>query len=440
MERPAAPPEPPTPSAPGTPAWERHHVPGEPVSAHEWALFALAVVVCVAMLAFRRPDAFTAPWFYAEEGRDFLADAYRHGWASLGYRVNGYFHLYPRLVANLGLSAGVPVARMPWVNLVAVLLMYAVVWVYTFLRLPAGAGWRCIAVLCTVLVPLGNEVWMNMTNVQWPMALLIPLIVFGRGPRTAGWRVADGLVLLLACFTGPFALVLAPVILVAWWRRRNTEGMRGSRIHIGILVTAALAQALALAFHGNLERTDGPFHPLDAGFLQAAFFQLWYTLLSVGVQFMPVWTHALLSLVGIALLYYAFQRADSGLVLVRVLAWCALSLFIATLISYRGAPGFLSPFEAGIRNFYLPSVLLAWALACVPWPRGKRPIAIASVVLLWWVVQTVVFVGPMRIQRPVPTIDQAALDEGRAIDVPIDPSGWTMRLVPRSASEQGQEH
>ena len=80
-----------------------------PPQVREWALFALAVLVCVAVLVFRKPDAFTAPWFYAEEGRDFLADAYRDGWASLGYRANGYFHFYPRLVANLGLSTGVPI-------------------------------------------------------------------------------------------------------------------------------------------------------------------------------------------------------------------------------------------------------------------------------------------------------------------------------------------
>lgn len=404
MERSAAQPKPPAPSM------------------REWALFGLSVGVCVAMLVFRRPDAFSAPWFYAEEGRDFLADAYRDGWASLGYRVNGYFHLYPRLVANLGLSVGVPIAGMPWLNLVSILLMYAVVWSYTFFRSPGTVAWRCIALLCTVLVPLGNEVWMNLTNVQWLMALLIPLILFGPGPATVGWRITDAFVLALACFTGPFALVFVPVVLFIWWQGRTTD--RVSPVHVGIVTSAALVQLFALVSYGSVQRTEGAFHPLDVGFLQAIFFQLWYPVLSVSVRSVPFWAQVLLLFGGIALLYFALRKAIAA----RVFVWCAVSLIIATLISYRGAPGFLSPYEAGIRNFYLPTVFLAWAFASVPWPGGKRPVIIAAGLLCWWALQTVVFIGPLRYPRPVPVIDQAALDAGRAIDVPIDPPGWTMRL------------
>lgn len=418
MERPATEPKPPT------------------TKAREWAVFVPAVLVCAAILVFRRPDAFTAPWFHAEDGRDFFAQAYHDGWNSLSFLANGYFHAYPRLVANLGLTAGVPIAGMPWLNLAAVLLMYAAVWAYTFFRLPGSAAWRCVAVLCTVFVPLGNEVWMNMTNVQWPMALLIPLIVFGRSPaNSAGWRFVDALALVLACFTGPFALVLAPVVLVSWWLRRRENDGSVSRVHVGIVALAAAVQMAALASYGSVQRTEGPFHPLDPGFLQVLFLQMWYPLLSLGVRAIPFWAQALLSLGGIALLFHFLRKADQA----RVYAWCAVSLFIATLISYRGAPGFLSPFDAGIRNFYLPTVLLAWAFACVPWPGGKRPIIIAGVVLCWWALQTVVVIGPLRYPRPVPVIDQAALDRGQAIDVPIDPPGWTMRLVPRSVGEQGQE-
>ena len=395
--------------------------------AREWAVFVPAVLVCVAVLVFRRPDAFTEPWFHAEDGRDFFAQAYHDGWRSLGYLANGYLHLYPRLVANLGLSAGVPIAGMPWLNLVALLLMYVVVWAYTFFRFAGSAAWRCIAVLCTVLVPLGNEVWMNMTNVQWPMALLLPLIVFGRRPVVStAWRVADALVLVLGCLTGPFALVLAPVMLVTWWLRRRADGGSVSRVHVGIVALAAAVQMVTLASYGSVQRTEGAFHPLDPGSMQVLFFQVWYPVLSLGVRGVPFLAQALLSLGGIALLFHFLRKS----VRTRVYAWCAIALFIATLISYRGAPGFLSPFDAGIRNFYLPTVFLAWAFASVPWPGGKRPVHIAAGVLCWWALQTVVFIGPLRYPRPVPVIDQAALDEGKAIDVPIDPPGWTMRLVP----------
>lgn len=403
-----------------------------PPQVREWALFALAVLVCVAVLVFRKPDAFTAPWFYAEEGRDFLADAYRDGWASLGYRANGYFHFYPRLVANLGLSTGVPIEGMPWLNLSAELLMYVVVWAYTFFRLPTGparhalgAWWRCIAVLATVIPPLGNEVWMNMTNVQWPMALLIPLIVLGRRPKSPVWRSIDVVFLGLACSTGPYALVFAPVVLMAWWQGRKAEMPNGSQVQYGIVALAAGVQLLALISYGSVQRTQGEFDPLHRGFLQEVFFQLWYPVLSVGVRSVPFWLRALLTVGGIAFLYIACRKTREA----SVLLLCAALLVITTLISYRGAPDFLSPFDSAIRNFYLPTVLLAWALASVPWPNPERATVTAAAVLCWWSVQTVVFIGPERFPRPVPVIDQAALDQGRAMEVPIDPPGWTMRLV-----------
>ena len=150
---------------------------------------------------------------------------------------------------------------------------------------------------------------------------------------------------------------------------------------------------------------------------------------------MPFWLRALLTVGGITLLYIACRKAREA----RVFFWCATLLVVTTLISYRGAPDFLSPFDAAIRNFYLPTVLLAWALACVPWPNPERATITAAMVLCWWVVQTVVFIGPERFQRPLPMIDQAALDQGRAVDVPIDPPGWMMRLAPLGAGEQGQE-
>lgn len=115
---------------------------------------------------------------------------------------------------------------------------------------------------------------------------------------------------------------------------------------------------------------------------------------------------------------------------------CASLLVITTLISYRGAPDFLSPFDSAIRNFYLPTVLLAWALACVPWPNPERAVITAALVLCWWAVQTVVFIGPESFPRPVPVIDEEALQEGRTIELPIDPPGWTMRLVPRIPSKE----
>lgn len=71
-------------------------------------LLACATVICGVALYLKQPHVFHLPQFYAEEGTFFFADAYNDGWRSLFYSANGYFHLFPRLLANLTLTLGVP--------------------------------------------------------------------------------------------------------------------------------------------------------------------------------------------------------------------------------------------------------------------------------------------------------------------------------------------
>ena len=394
-------------------------------------LFGLASAICLLALIWRRPDAFMMPWFYAEEGRDFLAQAYHEGWASCFNRTNGYFHLFPRLTASLGIFLGIPLMMLPWLNLAALLVLYATLWRYAWTRFPAGRTARFVAVVSTVLVPLGNEIWMNMTNAQWPMALLIVLILFGRPAADRRWRAVDALACLLAAFTGPFALVLAPVALWRLWHGRSRIATGGFTAMVPFLIVlfGAVASAASLALHGSVARTDGAFEPFDPGFVQAAFFQLWFPLLGKGIHETPAWMHGLLVALALAGLALVVRRRSRGFSVAAFAA--AASLFLVVLVSYRGEPGFLSPYYAGIRNFYLPAVLVAWALiAAVDW--GRRVIAaLFGAMCAWWAVQTIVFVGPLRFRDEPAVVDLSPLTKGQAVEVPIDPQGWTMRLEPR---------
>jgi len=395
-------------------------------------LFAFSVVISIAVLAFRRPDAFTMPWFYGEEGREFLADAHNIGWASLFNTANGYFHLYPRLIANLGLAIGVPVPAMAWVNLFAVLLIYLVVWRYTWARFPGPRAARFFAVLAITLVPLGNEIWMNQTNLQWPMSLLIVLILFGDAPTRAWQRWADGLLLLLTCLTGPYVLILLPLALWQlwrWWKAQDGDSVR-TALNAGIMLLVAVACTVSLASYGTIQRTDGVFDPLNPGFANAAYVQLWYPLIGKGVHATPRWLGTALLLVGIAALAL-FWRSARGNRFTRLMLIAAALQFAAVIISYRGLPEFLSPYYAGVRTFYLPVVLMAWAvIATLDW-RTRASMTLMTVLMTWWAVQTALFVGPQRFRDEPPTVELAPLTRGETVFVPIDPSPWVMRLEPK---------
>lgn len=397
----------------------------------EMLLFALSIVISIGALVFRRPDAFTMPWFYGEEGREFMADAYNEGWASIFHTANGYFHLYPRLIANLGLSVGVPVLNMAWVNLVAVLVIYLVVWWYTWTRFPGPRRARFFAVIAITLVPLGNEIWMNQTNLQWPMSLLILLILFGTPPSNGLGRWLDAFLLLLTCLTGPYVLILLPLVVWHTWKRWQAHDPERGRmaVNTAVMLAAAIASALSLSDYGTVQRTDGAFDPLNTGFANAAYLQLWYPLIGKGVQSTPRWLGASLLAFGMAALAL-FWRLARGHALTRLLLVAGLLQFTAVLISYRGLPEFLSPYSAGIRTFYLPVVMLAWAvIARLDWSK-RGSMTLMSMLMAWWAAQTILFVGPQRFRdRPVEA-DLAPLTRGEAVVVPIDPSPWVMRLEP----------
>ena len=101
------------------------------------------------------------------------------------------------------------------------------------------------------------------------------------------------------------------------------------------------------------------------------------------------------------------------------------------MVAYRGEPGFLSPYYAGIRNFHLPALLLAWAvLITLDW-RSRIARNAALLMLTWWALQAVLFIGPKRFRDEPARLETAPLLRQEPLEVPIDPPGWTMRLEPR---------
>src|SRR5262249_1546692 len=156
------------------------------------------------------------------------------------------------LVDNIGLAVGIPLVSMPAVHVAACLLMYLATWAVVFLRFPGGTWTKVLAVLATVLPPLGNEIWMNLTNVQWPMALLVFMLVAGPGPRTLIGKVLTMILLMLAALTGPNALLLLPVLLVLHWRTKRP--WRWSALWaLAIVAAGAVLTVIALVQHGNVE-------------------------------------------------------------------------------------------------------------------------------------------------------------------------------------------
>jgi hypothetical protein len=177
-------------------------------------------VASVAVIVARRPDAVTNPQFWAEDGAAWFVQAHAYGgFHSLFIAHAGYLQTASRLVAWL--AQAFPMASAPLVFSLTAIAAQALPAVLLATRrfdriIP---DWRIRALLIALYLALPNtgEVHANLTNAQWHLALLIPLLVIATPPVTWAGRVLDVALMLLAGLSGPFCLLAAPCLIVYWW-------------------------------------------------------------------------------------------------------------------------------------------------------------------------------------------------------------------------------
>ena len=398
----------------------------------------LVCLACTVMLLFRRTDAFYFPQFYAEDGKLFFADAFNEGWASLFYRANGYFHVYPRLLALLGLSAGIPVFWMPTLFVIGTIGVYVLVWFYIYKRMPTSFVQRCFAILATVYLPVGHEILMNLTNVQWLASLMIPLIVLGR-PSSGKWSTAlDVVILCFICTTGPFALIWSPVLaLWSYAKWRNGILTKANVITLATVGLFALIIAVALVDHGSIDR-DGSNAggSMFFGALQVLFYQLFYPIICIHVASVPFVLQLMLSaiaLVGLRWLFMQLRKNEDAFGLILLIM--SGVFFGITLISYRDDLCSLSPIYVGMRNFYLPALFVVWAALCLPIQHVPRTVLFWCIAIGWMGIQTGAFLGRKQFEDLNWKYEAAQIGTGSERVVPLNPPGWSMRLNADHASD-----
>ncbi|NHN88702.1 hypothetical protein [Acetobacter conturbans] len=189
----------------------------------------------------RWPEILLHPTFWGEDGWFWWPDARKFGLQSLFMPHTGYFQTDSRLIGLL--AAPFPLKDGPLIFALAAFIFQILPPVYllssrcaalcpsTALRFVIGA------ILCAM--PNCWEVYANLTNSQWHLAVLAFLIIVASPPRTvAGW-VFDGLMLIVSGLSGPFAVFLVPV--AAWVAWSSPDKVRFARL--GLVLACAAIQA-----------------------------------------------------------------------------------------------------------------------------------------------------------------------------------------------------
>ncbi len=219
------------------------------------SLLRKAFLICglsIIVICLRRPELLLHPQFWAEDFAVFYRDAYIQGISSLAHSYSDFLQTYPRLVALIAVKFPISIGPLIF-NLVSVSIMILpifVLWSDKTLLEKEGDFKKLILTVLLLLMPNVTEVFGNLTNSIWYLAIASILVLTRLNPSSAKrWLVFDSIILLLMGMTGPFSsvLLLTAFFLVVHRRARLPE----TYIKFTILLVCALVQIFVYTHHSH---------------------------------------------------------------------------------------------------------------------------------------------------------------------------------------------
>lgn len=394
--------------------------------------FVVFGLVLIALFS-RCPSLLTHAQFYAEDGTIWFAQAYNGGWLhSLRLPQAGYLNLMPRLGAGLALLFPLPGA--PLVMAIVGMLIQSLpvpILLSSRCRNWAPLPTRMLLAIIYVAIPNAREIHVVLTNTQWHLALAAALVAFASSPRTWRGRLFDGVLLLVAALSGPFSIILAPMVLLFWWLRRQrwslavfalTSICGFTQIVVLLLGSHSLQNALGASPGGVLRILGG--HIVACAILGSYSF----------AKLAPMAFLVPVALGGLSIYLYCLRFANLEWKL--FLAYCA-ELYVASLLRPLATVS-MSAWDLLIndvsgRYWFFPMLAFVWSAAwCALYGRDRLFKIAGTCVLLSMSVGIVrdwkyegfpddhfaVSVQRMRDAKP-----------GDHVVMPVVPEGWHMELV-----------
>jgi hypothetical protein len=398
----------------------------------QYAVFALVLLA----LFSRRPSLLTHAQFFAEDGMVLYAQAYNFGWLhSLFLPQVGYLIVAPRLGTGLALLG--PLQWAPLVMAIVGLLIQALpvpILLSTRCSNWASLPTRLLLAAIYVALPSSREILLVLTNAQWHMALAAALLAFAAAPRTWHGRLCDGVFLLIAGLTGPYCIILAPVVLLYWWLRRQSWTL-------AIFALTSLTATLQIwSLLHSAQRAQGALGARPASLLRI----LGGNIVSCAIfgsysfaRLAPMVYIVAAALFGLCICLYCFRFANLEWKL--FLAYCA-ALLAASLRSPL-TPGDMPAWDVLVmaissRYWFFPILAFLWSAAwCMLYARDHLLKAAATCVLLglpFGIVHDWKY-APFSDENFAVSVQRLrSAKPGDRVIMPIVPAGWQMELVKKS--------
>lgn len=395
-------------------------------------LRALSFLIIFVFTFYRRPDAFYCAQFWGEEGAFFYADAYNFGMKSLFFTCNGYFHLLPRMISLLCVALDIPLHIVAFVFtyswLFMLLLLAHLIWV----RLTLSAPLRFFLIISIVLLPMQSEIVMNLTNIQWIMALF-PLIVFSfpLASKHICSYLLDVIILIFCGFTGPNFTLLLPwffFLLILHFRKQKFPDKVLFLLLLSVLMGFA-GMIFLFSSEGIVHNSNLYYSGIDLSCIN--YFFRSYSFPFIGAYCTDpdfVISAIALCFVFCLMIYWFLKAIKHSMYVFRtgILIIGVLFLFSVPAVFGKSAGNF-NPYFFNPRYFFLPALMLVWTIL-VDLENSKWKAIGRTCLMVWFAIQLNWYVGPYKMNNNHLENYYGKLKSADTIVVPINPEGWKMIL------------
>jgi hypothetical protein len=335
-----------------------------------WRWHALVFSAALIAIFSRLPGALLHPQFFAEDGWVWYQQAYNLGWLrTLGITQAGYLQTLPRLAAGLALLF--PMQWAPFImNLSgAVVQVMPVTALLSRRCTPWGPlPFRMLMAALYIVIPNAPEIHIVMTNAMWHLAVLEVLLAFSVPPLSWRGRVLDILLFGIGSVSGPFCTLLLPLVAVYYWVRRQSWTL----VILGLMSAGAILQIFSLA-HSARGVAAQPLGVTALSLLRIVAGNIFVnSMTGSGGAYLPHWLLVVAAIGGFAIVVGGWQSSPLALRLFITFTVFALAASLKDPLITGSTTRWEELADvAGIRYWFLPSLMFLWVAAWCAW-GGKN--------------------------------------------------------------------
>lgn len=211
-----------------------------------------AFAASLLIMYFREPTFLLEPRLWAEEGSRYFSYAYGYPWhQSLRHVQIGYLALWPNFASTVAANL-VPLSHVPLVTtlfafIVQLIPIAIILWGQSDLW--HSATTRIVGVLVVLFTPLSGEIWLNTANSQFYFSLIAFLILNENTDISPTRKWCYRILLVFSGLTGTVACLLSPLFILRSWLEKERERV----VQASILLVCSIMQILVLSMS---HRTD----------------------------------------------------------------------------------------------------------------------------------------------------------------------------------------